>query len=263
MSSNHFSPDEIAAVYKAILGRRDIRMYRPDGIPDDVLYRILRAGHAAGSVGMMQPWNFLVLEDIERRRSVHRHFVECNERAAAVWSDERQVHYGALKLQGILDAPLNIIITCDHTRGGDQVLGRHTIPETDLYSTCLAVQNLWLAARAEGVGMGWLSIMEPDEVKELLGIPPHVTIVAYMTVGYPVEFPEIPLLEAVGWRQRTDLQKVVFRDRWNVSGPLPDSPTSDAVPSAPSDSEPFSEQQAHERQANLTKPAGSLGDSKG
>ena len=164
-------------------------MYRPDPIPTETLHSILRAGHAAGSVGMMQPWNFIVLDDVDKRTQVHNHFVECNERAAAVWKDERHVHYGALKLQGILDSPLNIIITCDHTRGGEQVLGRHTIPETDVYSTCLAVQNMWLAARAEGIGMGWLSIMEPDSVKDILNIPPHVSIIAYMTVGYPVEFP--------------------------------------------------------------------------
>ncbi|HCH62255.1 MAG: 5,6-dimethylbenzimidazole synthase [Deltaproteobacteria bacterium] len=259
MSSSRFTSDEQAAVYKAILGRRDIRMYRPEAVPAEVLHRILRAGHAAGSVGMMQPWNFLVLEDRQRRRAVHEHFVACNDRAAAVWSDERQVHYGALKLQGILDAPLNIIITCDHTRGGEQVLGRHTIPETDIYSTCLAVQNMWLAARAEGVGMGWLSIMEPTVVKELLGIPSHVSIIAYMTVGYPIEFPNIPLLEAVGWRQRSALERVVFRDEWNAPYLEADrDPLPEREPEAPSDAS-FRPVHARERQDHLTKPKGSLG----
>lgn len=259
MSDSDFSSDERSAVYKAILGRRDIRMYRPESIPEDVLIRILRAGHAAGSVGMMQPWNFIVLDDLQKRTAVHRHFVECNERAAAVWSDERQVHYGALKLQGILDSPLNIIITCDHTRGGEQVLGRHTIPETDIYSTCLAVQNMWLAARAEGIGMGWLSIMEEDAVKQILGIPDHVSIIAYMTVGYPVEFPEIPLLEAVGWRQRTDLNDVVFTNGWNQPYSS-DVPTTDSTPSStPPSTTDFDLNVAAKRQAELTKPTGSLG----
>ena len=259
MSSSRFTSDEQAAVYKAILGRRDIRMYRPEAIPEEVLHRILQAGHAAGSVGMMQPWNFLVLEDLERRRAVHEHFVACNDRAAAVWSEERQVHYSALKLQGILDSPLNIIITCDHTRGGDQVLGRHTIPETDIYSTCLAVQNMWLAARAEGVGMGWLSIMDPTVVKGLLGIPSHVSIIAYMTAGYPVEFPEIPLLEAVGWRQRSELDAVVFRDQWNEAYRSPEPAQHPAPERRPSAESGFLEAHAQERQAQLTKPAGSLG----
>lgn len=235
-------------------------MYRPDPVPDGVLLRILRAGHAAGSVGMMQPWNFLVLRDQAKRQAVHRHFVACNERAAAVWSDERQVHYGALKLQGILDSPLNVVITCDHTRGGKQVLGRHTIPETDVYSTCLAVQNLWLAARSEGIGMGWLSIMEPSVVKQILGIPEHVTVVAYMTVGYPVAFPEVPLLEAVGWRQRTALDQVVFEDAWGAPYTHPPGANPAAAQATPAAAgSNFSMEAAQARQDALTKPRGSLG----
>ena len=259
MAKNDFSLEERSAVYKAILARRDIRMYRPDPIPADTLHRILRAGHAAGSVGMMQPWNFIVLNDVEKRTQVHHHFVECNERAAAVWEDERHVHYGALKLQGILDSPLNIIITCDHTRGGEQVLGRHTIPETDVYSTCLAVQNMWLAARAEGIGMGWLSIMEPDSVKDILNIPSHVSIIAYMTVGYPVEFPETPLLEAVGWRQRESLQNVVFNNGWNEPYPTDNTESVDSTEPEQIPPVPFDLQEASNRQENLTKPKGSLG----
>lgn len=256
MSTRDFNEQDREAVYRAILGRRDIRMYRPTPIPDEALYRILQAGHAAGSVGMMQPWNFVLLRSEEKRKTVHEHFVECNNAAASVWKDERSVHYGSLKLQGILDSPLNIIITCDHTRGGTHVLGRHTIPETDVYSTCLAVQNMWLAARAEGIGMGWLSIMQPEVVKEILEIPPHISIIAYMTVGYPVEFPKTPLLEAVGWRHRSSLRDVVFQDTWQQTADLfSDVKEAERTATTPS----FSAEMAQKRHGDLTKPKGSLG----
>lgn len=258
MAKKDFSSDERNAVYKAILSRRDIRMYRPDPIPPESLHRILQAGHAAGSVGMMQPWNFIVLDDVEKRSHVHRHFVECNDRAAEVWKDERSVHYGALKLQGILDSPLNIIITCDHTRGGTHVLGRHTIPETDVYSTCLAVQNMWLAARSEGIGMGWLSIMEPDVVKAILEIPDHVSIIAYMTVGFPVEFPDTPLLEAVGWKKRAALHNVVFNNGWNKPYVARYDSADESVEQKRTPTQ-FDFQCAKTRQEKLTKPEGSLG----
>ena len=199
MSDSDFSSDERSAVYKAILGRRDIRMYRPESIPEDVLIRILRAGHAAGSVGMMQPWNFIVLDDVQKRTAVHRHFVECNERAAAVWSDERQVHYG-IEMQGILDSPSTSSPVI--TRGGEQVLGRHTIPETDIYSTRLAVQNMWLAAARYRHGLA--QHYGGRCRKNILDIPDHVSTIAYMTVDIQWSS-RIPLLEAVGWKQRTDL----------------------------------------------------------
>ena len=256
MAKKDFSTEERNAVYKAIFSRRDIRMYRPTPVPAESLNRILQAGHAAGSVGMMQPWNFIVLDDVENRTQIHRHFVECNVRAAAVWKDEKKVHYGALKLQGILDAPINIIITCDHTRGGTHVLGRHTIPETDVYSTCLAVQNMWLAARAEGIGMGWLSIMEPEEVKKILHIPEHISIIAYMTVGFPVEFPQTPLLEAVGWKQRSKLQSVVFNNSWNKPY-MGETVGGQTKPQEQQKS--FDSSYAKNRQDQLTKPKGSLG----
>ncbi len=257
--SNDFTDDEKKAVYKAIFSRRDIRMYKPTPIPTESLHRILQAGHSAGSVGMMQPWNFIVLDDTDKRNVVHQHFVECNDEAAKVWREERQIHYGALKLQGILDSPLNIIITCDHTRGGRQVLGRHTIPETDIYSTCLAVQNMWLAARAEGIGMGWLSIMQPEVVKTILEIPSHVSIIAYMTVGFPVEFPDTPLLEAVGWKQRNSLRNVVFKNRWNTTFDI--SQPNDFVKRSndPIKHTEFETNDAVNRMNRLTKPKGSLG----
>ncbi len=252
-----FTDAERDSVYRAIHERRDIRSYRPDPVPPDVLERILTAGHRAGSVGLMQPWNFLLVADRAVREQVHAHFLACNAEAAQRYEGDRQQTYLSLKLQGILDAPLNVLVTCDPTRGGEHVLGRSHIRETDVYSTCLAVQNLWLAARAEGVGIGWMSIMEPAAINALLGIPDPVIPVAYLTLGYPIEFPDEPLLQAVGWRKRLGLEDVLFQDRWGepASGlslaEAPSRPPSGAPVEVPP--------QARRRQDALTKPVGSLG----
>lgn len=200
-------------VYEAIYSRRDIRKFRPDPVPEDVLHRILDAAHHAGSVGFMQPWNFIVVRDLGLRRDVKTIFDRENARASENYSGERRALYLSLKLEGILEAALNVCVTCDRTRGG-KVLGRNTIIDTDLMSTCLAVQNLWLAARAEGVGVGWVSILDPLELSGLLRLPPHVVPVAYLTVGYPEEFPKTPLLESVGWRERLPLEELVFYEQY-------------------------------------------------
>jgi 5,6-dimethylbenzimidazole synthase len=201
-------------VYDAIRGRRDVRRFRPDPVPDEVLVRILDAAHHAGSVGFMQPWNFLVLRSLEVRRKIFELFDRENARAAENYSGDRRSLYDSLKLQGILDAPINLVVTCDRGRGGPHVLGRNTIVDTDMYSTCCAIQNLWLSARAEGVGVGWVSIFDPTAVKSLLSIPEAVLLVGYLCVGYPVEFDERPVLETVGWRDRLPLRELVFEDAW-------------------------------------------------
>ncbi len=251
-----FSIEEQAGVYRAIHERRDIRAFRPDPIPDDVLWRILDAAHHAGSVGFMQPWNFVLVRDLPTRERLLEHFSEVSARASDQYDGDRRQKYLSLKLQGILDAPLNVLITCDTTRGGPNVLGRSTIRETDVYSTCLAVQNFWLAARAEGVGAGWISILEPDFLRELLGIPAHVIPIAYLAVGYPVEFPSGPMLERVGWRRRETLGSLVFDERWgdvapSAVGAPADAPAPPTAPAAP--------ERARERNEELTKPPGSLG----
>jgi nicotinate-nucleotide--dimethylbenzimidazole phosphoribosyltransferase len=259
-----FSADERRAVYRAIYERRDVRSYLPDPVPEDALRRVLEAAHRAPSVGFMQPWNFLVLRNLETRRKIHAHFLDVNIRAAEVWQDEQRQAYQALKLQGILDAPINVLVTCDPTRGGEHVLGRFTMPETDLYSTCLAVQNLWLAARAEGLGVGWMSLMEKDAVTGLLGIPEHVVPVAYLTLGYPVEFAREPMLSEVGWRQRMPLDQLVFDEAWGRirTGDELSLPVQQRVSSLP---HPLAGQpltppaDAVSRNHDLTKPHGSLG----
>jgi nicotinate-nucleotide--dimethylbenzimidazole phosphoribosyltransferase len=262
-SGSDFTELERNAVYRAIYERRDVRNYRPDELPEPVLTRILEAAHQAPSVGFMQPWNFLLLRDREVRQRIYDHFAEVNLRAAEVWQDERRLKYQSLKLQGILDAPLNVLVTCDPQRAGEHVLGRFTIRETDVYSTCLAVQNLWLAARAEGVGVGWMSLMENDVVARLLGMPEHVIPVAYLTVGYPIEFAEKPLLSQVGWADRLPLAELLFEDHWGRRAPFRATERTELLVSpaptgtlAPAPATPLA---ALERNRELTKPEGSLG----
>jgi nicotinate-nucleotide--dimethylbenzimidazole phosphoribosyltransferase len=256
-------PAEKAGVYRAIKERRDVRDYRPDEVPGEVLARVLDAAHHAPSVGFMQPWNFVVIRDLEVRRRVYAHFQAVNRRAAEAFEGDRRATYQALKLQGILDAPMNLLVTCDTTRGGENVLGRFTMRHMDEYSTCLAVQNLWLAARAEGLGVGWMSIMEPAAIAELLGVPAHVIPVAYLTLGYPVALPSRPVLESVGWARRAPLDALVFADRWGQppAEPLGAPPALDAPPRterAPANTgAPPPEAVARLRE--LTKPVGSLG----
>ncbi|MSQ27431.1 MAG: 5,6-dimethylbenzimidazole synthase [Dehalococcoidia bacterium] len=200
-------------VYAAIYQRRDIRRFRPDPVPDELLRRILEAAHHAPSVGFMQPWDFIVIRDKPIREQVKALFERERQAAACFFDEPQRSQYLALKLEGILDAPLNVCVTCDPTRAGI-VLGRNAIPETDVYSTCCAVENLWLAARAEGVGVGWVSILKLPQLPALLNIPPYVIPVAYLCVGYPESFPERPVLEQVGWRRRMPLTDVVHWNSW-------------------------------------------------
>lgn len=210
-----FSAEERAAVYKAIETRRDVRdQFLPDPLPEDLIGRLLAAAHAAPSVGFMQPWNFLLIRDIQVLSGAWEAFHRANQEAAAMFDDERQALYRSLKLEGIRKAPLSICVTCDPDRAGPVVLGRTHNPRMDLYSTVCAVQNLWLAARAEGVGVGWVSIFHDDDVRALLGIPERVEIIAWLCLGYVDQLYDQPELAVKGWRQRLPLDELVFRDRW-------------------------------------------------
>jgi nicotinate-nucleotide--dimethylbenzimidazole phosphoribosyltransferase len=270
MTTGPLSDIERAGLYRAIFERRDIRSYRPDALPDDVLWRILTAAHHAPSVGMMQPWDFVLIFDPARRQRIYDHFRAVNARAASVYEGDRSAHYRALKLQGILDAPLNLLVTCDRRRGGPHVLGRHTMRHMDEYSTCLAVQNLWLAARAEGVGVGWMSLLEPEFIAHELGLPDAVIPVAYLTVGYPVTIPSEPMLAGTGWAERRPLEELVFVDRYGErtharlpapksTGPCVSARAPAEAPLHSSHSSHSSHAAARARQDALTKPPGSLG----
>ncbi|MBR2514327.1 MAG: 5,6-dimethylbenzimidazole synthase [Halomonas sp.] len=223
-SNTPFSDAERRGLYRAIHERRDVRsQFLPDPISSAVLARLLQAAHHAPSVGFMQPWDFVVIESREVRASVLALFEEENQKAAERFEGERQERYRSLKLQGILESPLNLCITCDRSRGGPHVLGRNSILETDLFSTCLAVQNLWLAARAEGIGMGWVSIIDQAQLSAALNLPEHIYPLAYLCLGYVSEFLDQPELEAKGWRSRLPLDELVHQDTWGQAldnGPL-------------------------------------------
>ena len=216
MTSRHeFSGAEKNGVYQAILKRRDIRsQFKPDPIPEKILARLLYAAHHSGSVGFMQPWNFIVIRDVSVRQKVKKLFERENELASENYEDEKKRNYLMLKLEGILEAPLNLCVTCDSQRGGPHVLGRNTVPQTDLFSTCCAIQNLWLAARSEGIGMGWVSILANEDLKKILAIPDTIIPAAYLCLGYVTEFPERPMLEEVGWARRLPLDEMVYFDQW-------------------------------------------------
>ncbi|KHQ51019.1 5,6-dimethylbenzimidazole synthase [Mameliella alba] len=210
-----FAACERQALYDVINARRDVRNeFLPDPICPAMLRRVLEAAHAAPSVGFMQPWNFLLIRDPVRRRAVHAAFEQANAEAEAMFDGEKRSQYAALKLEGILKAPLNIAVTCDRTRGGKVVLGRTHNRDMDLYSTVCAVQNLWLAARAEGLGVGWVSIFRQEDLRALLNLPDHVEVVAYLCVGHIEESFAQPELQARGWRRRLDLDDLIMEDRW-------------------------------------------------
>jgi len=213
--SAQFSDDERRAVYRAIYERRDVRgQFLPDPVPNDVLGRVLDAAHHAPSVGFMQPWDFIVIRDLAVRQQVYRNFECANRRAAETYHGEQRELYASLKLAGILDAPVNLCVTCDHERPKGNGLGRQTDPSVALYSTVCAVQNLWLAARAESLGVGWVSIVDLEELKATLGIPPALTLVAYLCIGYVSEFRPHPDLEEKGWETRGSLSSITHFDRW-------------------------------------------------
>jgi 5,6-dimethylbenzimidazole synthase len=222
-----FAKHEQDAVYRAIHTRRDVRdQFLPDPLPDDLVRRLLEAAHAAPSVGFLQPWNFLLIRAPETRSLVWEAFARANAEAEAMFPEERRNAYRALKLEGIRKAPLNICVTCDPDRAGPVVLGRTHDRRMDAFSTVCAIQNLWLAARAEGVGLGWVSIFHEAELKAILGIPDGVQIIGYLCLGFVNELYATPELEVKGWRKRLAIEDLIFEGRW---GQRPETPVTPAV----------------------------------
>lgn len=214
-SLHRFSECERRGLYRAIHERRDVRsQFLSDPVPPDVLARLLHAAHRAPSVGFMQPWDFVIVHCPDVKRAVKATFVQENRQAAVHYAGEQADLYRRLKLEGIEESPINLCITCDRSRGGPHVLGRNTVLETDLFSVSLAVQNLWLAARAEGIGVGWVSILDPQQLAAILKLPRDVYPVAYLCLGYVSEFLPRPELEAVGWRSRLALRTLVHGNAW-------------------------------------------------
>lgn len=216
MESDGFSAAERAAVYRAIESRRDVRAEFIDTPVDEAtLTRVLGAAHRAPSVGLSQPWRFIVISNLETRRSAHAAFERANVAASETYGDPREAAvYRNLRLAGILEAPLNICVTCDDEPSRGRGLGRRTMPEMARYSTVCAIENLWLAARVEGLGIGWVSIIDPATIRNLLDIPDAVTIVAYLCVGFVRTFAETADLERDKWEGRLPLAEVVDYERY-------------------------------------------------
>ena len=258
-----YDDDALAAVHRVIAERRDIRRFRPDPVPDDVLERVLRAAHGAPSVGLMQPWRLIVVRGMNPRIAIRD--VAARERLRQAGRfDERARAFLDQKVEGIVEAPLGVCVCCDHGEPGEEILGRGTIPETDVYSTACAIQNLWLAARAEGLGVGWVSFYRLADLRAILAIPPRVDPIAYLCIGWPDERPVRPGLESSGWAARTSLEHVVMQERWREAeapAPVPAHPAPAAAPraAAPRAPDRAAAIRARDRSDTLVKPGGSLG----
>jgi 5,6-dimethylbenzimidazole synthase len=202
-------------LYDVIARRRDVRTEFTDGPLDEVvLWRVLDAAHRAPSVGLTQPWDFVVVQDRGVRARFAAHVEEQRRDFAAGLDDERAARFGPITVQGILGAAAGIVVTCDPRRAGRQVLGAATVPDTVLFSTCLAVQNLWLAATAEGWGVGWVSFYREPFLRGLLDIPEPVRPVGWLCVGPVSRLAEVPDLERHRWRTRRPLRDAVHRERF-------------------------------------------------
>lgn len=213
--AHSFSEAERAAVYRTIFNRRDVRgQFLPEPVPDEVLARVLMAAHHAPSVGFMQPWNFLVVRSPAVKQRVREAFARAHAEAALMFPEGKREIYSQLKLEGIVESPVGLCITCDRSRTGPVVVGRTHIPTMDLYSSVCAVQNLWLAARAEGLGVGWVSIFNQPELQAALGIPAEIVPIAYLCIGYVSHFHDQPELEKAGWLPRLPIADLLYYDQW-------------------------------------------------
>jgi 5,6-dimethylbenzimidazole synthase len=213
--NEEFSEVEKAGFYKAIYSRRDVRShFTSDPIDDKVLTKILNAAHHAPSVGFSQPWNFILIKDSKTKKKIKESFEIEHKYASEKLTDTKKSEYLSLKLEGILESPVNICITYDPTKFGPFVIGRTSIPETGIYSVCCAVQNMWLAARAEGIGLGWVSIISNKVLKTELGLPEHIIPIAYVCLGHVTKFETKPDLERAKWLPRLNLGEVVFYEKW-------------------------------------------------
>ena len=213
--SQNFSIDEIDILYDIISARRDVRSgFKHETISNEVLSRILNAAHHAPSVGFMQPWNFILVDDPSVKIKVKSAFIKTRNKESELFEGESRQLYDSLKLEGIEEAPLNILVTCQSDRNGESGLGRSAQEDMDIFSTVCAIQNLWLAARAEGVGIGWVSIIERKSLVEIFKLPENVVPVAYLCAGYVEEFSEKPELEEAGWQKRLDLESLIFKNAW-------------------------------------------------
>ncbi|TWS22864.1 5,6-dimethylbenzimidazole synthase [Tsukamurella sputi] len=202
-------------VFEAILRRRDVRNeFSGERIDEERLVRILEAAHRAPSVGNTQPWDFVVVQDPATLARFAGHVGECREDFARSLPEDRKDTFNPIVIEGIESSRTGVVVTYDPTRGGTHILGRHTIDETGHLSVALAIQNLWLAATAEGVGVGWVSFYREPFLRELVGVPEHVHVVAWLCVGPVTALQTVPDLERFGWRERRPLAEAMHRERF-------------------------------------------------
>ena len=206
-----FDADFRTSLRQLLVWRRDVRRFRRDPLPDGMLERLIEAACFAPSVGLSQPWRFVVVDDPSRRAAIRRNFEICNAEALAAQAPERAMRYARLKLAGLDAAPSHMAIFADRTSGQGHGLGRHTMPEMTEYSVVAAVHTLWLVARAEGIGMGWVSILDPSVVADTLQVPAGWTFMGYLCLGYPEVDDDTPALEREGWEQRRTASAFILR----------------------------------------------------
>jgi 5,6-dimethylbenzimidazole synthase len=212
-----FTADEIETVYRVMAARRDMRHFLPDPLDDALVCRLLAAAHLAPSVGLMQPWRFIRIHDARLRAAIHG-LVEAERIQTARALHEREDEFMRLKVEGILACGELLVasLTDDRER---HVFGRRTMPEMDLASLACGIQNMWLAARAEGIGMGWVSLFDPKALRALLRMPDGSRPVAVLCLGYVQEFYARPMLEIADWARRRDVATLVYKDYWGEPEP--------------------------------------------
>jgi 5,6-dimethylbenzimidazole synthase len=208
----HFDAAFRRQLLDLIAWRRDVRRFRRDLLPAGTLERLIDCACLAPSVGLSQPWRFVIVDDAARRAAIRADFEACNEEALQAQAPERATLYARLKLAGLDDAPGHIAVFADHATQQGHGLGRLTMPATIDYSAVMAIHTLWLAARAEGIGVGWVSILDPARVAAILATPPGWTFIGYLCVGYPSEDHDVPALEREGWeKRRAACEAVLYR----------------------------------------------------
>jgi 5,6-dimethylbenzimidazole synthase len=205
-------------LYDVIHQRRDVRrQFTGAPIPDNVLGRVLEAAHAAPSVGLSQPWDFILVVSKDTRRAFHTHVHHERAVFAATLAGDQADRFAQIKIDGVLESSMSVVVTYDPERGGPAILGRHAIADAGLYSVCLAIQNLWLAATAEGLGVGWVSFYREQFVRDLLTIPSGIRPVAWLCLGPVTHQEPVPDLEHHGWARRRPLSDALHHEGWRTT----------------------------------------------
>jgi 5,6-dimethylbenzimidazole synthase len=207
----NFDDDFRTRLGELLAWRRDVRHFRSDALPPDTLKRLIGLACLAPSVGLSQPWRFVIVDDAELRRAVLEDFRHCNAEALSAYEDELAGKYARLKLAGLQEAPCQLAVFADATTDQGRGLGRRTMPEMAAYSAVAAIHTMWLAARAEGIGMGWVSILTPGRLNKILNVPDAWQFLGYFCVGYPQAEADVPELERAGWERRRAAKKFILR----------------------------------------------------